>query len=242
MLDEKTPVFDSLRIAIKITGAEATVESVLPKNVEDAICEGIDNAIPLVICIKEGLPIQDMMRIKHLVKRKDKILIGPNSSGLYSPGEIMLGVIPDINAVKGGVGIISRSGTLAYEVMCELSKYGIGISAFVGIGADPIVGLEFPDLLPFFEEDLSTKKVILLGEISGEFEEEAASYISRHFTKSGLVLIAGRSAPAKIILGFAGAVVTNNCGSAQRKIDVLRDAGVVIAEIIEDIPALLEKI
>jgi len=242
VLDEKIPVFDSLKTAIKTTGAEATVVVVSPKNAADAIYEGIDNAIPLVVCITEGLPIQDMMRIKYLLKAKDTILIGPNSPGIYSPGEIMLGVIPELRAVKGDVGIISRSGTLAYEVMYELSKYGIGISTFIGIGADPIVGFEFSELLPFFEEDPNTEKVILLGEIGGEFEEAAANYISRHFTKSVVALVVGKSAPAKSIFGLAGAVITNDYGSAQKKIDVLRDAGVEIAETLEDFPALLEKI
>jgi succinyl-CoA synthetase alpha subunit len=242
VLDGKIPIFDSLRTAIKATEAEATVVIVPPKNATDAIYEGIDIEIPLIVCITEGLPVQDMMRIKYLMKGKDTILIGPNSPGIYSPGEIMLGIIPDITAVKGNVGIISRSGTLAYEVMYELSKYGIGISTFIGIGADPIVGFGFSDLLPFFEEDPNTEKMILLGEIGGEFEEEAANYISRHFSKSVLALIVGKSAPANRILGHAGAVITNDCGSAQRKIDVLRDAGVGIVDIPEDIPELLKKI
>jgi succinyl-CoA synthetase alpha subunit len=200
VLDGKIPIFDSLKIAIKTTEAEATVVMVPPKNAADAIYEGIDIAIPLIICITEGLPIQEMMRIKYLMKGKDTILIGPNSPGIYSPGEIMLGIIPDITAVKGNIGIISRSGTLAYEVMYELSKYGIGISTFIGIGADPIIGFEFSDLLPFFGEDPNTEKVILIGEKGGEFEEAA------------------------------------------EKIDVLRDAGVKIVDIPEDIPELLKKI
>jgi len=156
------------------------------------------------------------------------------SSGFFLP--------IDINVVKSDVGIISRSGTLAYKVMCELSKYGIGISTFVVIGADLVVGMEFSDLFLFFEGDRSTKKMILLGEVDGEFEEEAVNYISRHFTKSVLVIIVGKSAPAKITLGHAGAVIINDCGPAQRENDILRDAGVIIAEIMEDIPALLEKI
>ncbi len=242
VLDGRIPIFDSLKTAIETTEAEATIVIVPPKSAADAIYEGIDIAIPLIVCITEGLPIQDMMRIKYLMKEKDTILIGPNSPGIYSPGETMLGIIPEITAVKGNVGILSRSGTLAYEVMYELSKYGIGISTFIGIGADPIIGFEFSDLLPFFEEDPNTEKMILLGEIGGEFEEEAANYISRHFSKPVLALIVGKSAPANSILGHAGAIITNNCGSAQRKIDVLRDAGVVIADTPEDIPELLKKI
>ncbi len=242
VLDGKIPIFDSLRAAIKTTEAEATVVIVPPKNAADAIYEGIDFAIPLIVCITKGLPIQEMMRIKYLLKGKDTILIGPNSLGIYSPGEMMLGIIPDMAAVKGNVGIVSRSGTLAYEVMYELSNYGIGISTFISIGADPIVGFEFSDLLPFFEEDSNTEKIVLLGEIGGEFEEEAANYISRHFSKPVIALVVGKSAPANSILGHAGAVITNDCGSAQRKIDVLRDAGVVVADIPEDIPELIKKI
>lgn len=242
VLDGKIPVFDSLRTAIKATEAEATVLIVPPKNAMDAIYEGIDIAIPIIICITEGLPIQDMMRIKYFMKGKDTILIGPNSPGIYSPGEIMLGVIPDINVIKGNVGMVSRSGTLAYEVMYELSKNGIGISTFIGIGADPIVGFEFSDLLPFFEEDPNTEKMILIGEIGGEFEEKATNYILRHFSKPVLALIVGKFAPANSILGHAGAIVTNDCGSAQRKIAVLRDAGVEIVDIPEGIPELLKKI
>lgn len=242
VLDGKIPIFDSLRDAIKTTEAEATVVIVPPKNAADAIYEGIDFAVPLIVCITKGLPIQEMMRIKYLLKGKDTILIGPNSPGIYSPGEMMLGIIPDMAAVKGNVGIVSRSGTLAYEVMYELSNYGIGISTFIGIGADPIVGFEFSDLLPFFEEDSNTEKMILIGEIGGEFEEEAANYISRHFSKPIMALIVGKSAPANRILGHAGAVITNDCGSAQRKIDVLRDAGVIVVDIPEDIPELLKKI
>jgi succinyl-CoA synthetase alpha subunit len=242
VLNGKNPIFDSLRAAIKTTEAEATIVVVPPRNAADAIFESIDLAIPLIVCITKGLPIQEMMRIKYFLKGKDTILIGPNSPGIYSPGEMMLGIIPDMDAVKGNVGIISRSGTLAYEVMHEISNYGIGVSTFIGIGADPIVGFGFSDLLPFFEEDPSTEKMILLGEIGGEFEEEAANYISRHFTKPVLALVVGKSAPANSILGHAGAVITNNCGSAQRKIEVLRDAGVLIADIPEDIPVLLNKI
>jgi len=242
VLDGRIPIFDSLKTAIETTEAEATIVIVPPKSAADAIYEGIDIAIPLIVCITEGLPIQDMMRIKYLMKEKDTILIGPNSPGIYSPGETMLGIIPEITAVKGNVGILSRSDTLAYEVMYELSKYGIGISTFIGIGADPIIGFEFSDLLPFFDEDPNTEKMILLGEIGGEFEEAAANYISRHFSKPVLALIVGKSAPANSILGHAGAIITNNCGSAQRKIDVLRDAGVVIADTPEDIPELIKKI
>jgi len=242
VLDGKIPIFDSLKAAVKTTEAEATVLIVPPKNAADAIYEGIDIAIPLIVCITEGLPIQDMMRIKYLMKEKDTILIGPNSPGIYSPGETMLGIIPEITAVKGNVGIISRSGTLAYEVMYELSKYGIGISTFIGIGADPIIGFEFSDLLPFFDKDPNTEKMILLGEIGGEFEEAAANYISRHFSKPVLALIVGKSAPANSILGHAGAIITNECGSAQKKIDVLRDAGVEIADTPEDIPKLIKNI
>ena len=154
----------------------------------------------------------------------------------------MLGIIPDMAAMKGNVGLVSRSGMLAYEVMYELRKYGIGISTFIGIGADPIVGFEFSDLLPFFEEDSNTEKMILIGEIGGEFEEEAAHYISRHISKPVIALVVGKSAPANSILGHAGAVITNDCESATRKIDMLRDAGVIVADISDDIPELLKKI
>ena len=242
ILNGRIPIFDSLKVAIRATEAEATVVVVPPKNAVDAVYEGIDNAIPLIVCISEGVPIHDMMRIKYLLKNKDTILIGPNSPGIYSPGEILLGIIPENTTVKGNIGIISRSGTLAYEVMSELSKYGIGISTFVGIGADPIIGYEFSDLLPFFEMDPFTEKIILLGEIGGEFEEDAANYISRHCTKKVLALIVGKSAPANSIMGHAGAVVSNDCGSAQGKIDVLREAGVEIADIPENIPDLIRKI
>ncbi len=149
-----------MRAAIQTTVPVLSVVSVPPRNAADAIYEGIDLAIPLIVCITKVLPIQEMMRIKYLLKGKDMILIGPNS-----PGEMMLGIIPDMVAVNGNVGIVSRSGTLAYEVMYELSNYGIGISTFIGIGADPIVGFEFSDLLQFFEEDPHTEKMLLIGEM-----------------------------------------------------------------------------
>lgn len=241
VLDGKVPIFDSLRAAIEATNAEATIIIVPPINATDAIYEAIDNAIPLIVCMTEGLPNHDIVRVKSLLVGTDTIFIGPNSPGVFSPGETMLGIAPQITAVKGNVGIISRSGTLGYEVMYELSKYGIGISTFIGLGADLIIGVDYSDLLPLFEEDPSTEKIILLEEFGGIYEEDIANFLSQHFTKPVIVMVAGKSTPAINSSINAGAISSAEKVRPQKNSISFQDVGVEIANTIEDIPDLIRK-
>ena len=241
VLDGKIPIFDSLRSAIETTNAEATVIIVPSINAADAIYEGIDNAIPLIVCMTEGLPCHDIIRVKSILMRTDTIFIGPNSPGIFSPGETMLGIVPRTTAVKGNVGIISRSGTLGYEVMYELSKFGIGISTFIGLGADPIIGADYSDLLPLFEEDPSTEKIILLEEFGGIYEEDTANFLSQHFTKPVIAMVAGRSTPAIESFRNAGAISSAEKVGPQKNSISFQDVGVEIANTIQDIPDLIRK-
>jgi succinyl-CoA synthetase alpha subunit len=241
VLDGKIPVFDSVKTAIEATGAEASVIFVPADHAADAIFEAVEAQLQYVFCVTEGIPMQDMMRVKRYMQTSETQLIGPNSPGLLSPGQVKLGIIPGEIAKPGNIGVISRSGTLTYEIVNEISKAGAGISTCIGIGGDPILGTGYPELLELFEADPDTEKILIVGEIGGKFEENAVRYISQHNTKPVYAFIVGKSAPEGRRMGHAGAIIEKRAGSAAYKIELIKNAGIRLASSIEEIPALLLK-
>lgn len=239
VLNGKIPVFDSVQSAVDVTGANASVIFVPARFVGDAIFEAVDAGIPLVVCITEGAPIQDMMRVKQYISSRGTRLIGPNCPGLLTPGEAKVGIIPGNIAFSGNIGVISRSGTLTYEVLYALNQNGMGVSTCVGIGGDPVKGLNFVDCLELFEADARTDAVVMIGEIGGNDEEVAANYISANMTKPVVAFIAGISAPPGKRMGHAGALIEGTSGTAQSKIQALQSIGVKIARYPEKIPGLI---
>ncbi|NPV77674.1 MAG: succinate--CoA ligase subunit alpha [Anaerolineae bacterium] len=240
VLDGKIPVFDSVKVAVEATGANATVIFVPARLAADAMYEAGDAGIPLLVCITEGIPVHDMICVRQFLEQKRICLVGPNSPGLLSPGESKVGIIPGDLAIQGNVGVVSRSGTLTYEVLNALKQNERGVSACVGIGGDPIIGIGFVDVLQMFEADAHTEQVILIGEIGGNEEELAANFIAKEMTKPVVAFIAGRSAPAGKRLGHAGAIIEGDAGLASVKMEALRAAGVRIASYPEEIPALMD--
>jgi succinyl-CoA synthetase alpha subunit len=239
VLDGKIPVFDSVRMAVSATGANTSVIFVPARFASDAIFEAADAGVNLIVCITEGIPVQDMMRVRSYLDQKGVRLVGPNCPGLLTPGESKVGIIPGNIAVAGSVGVISRSGTLTYEVLHALTQNGLGVSTCVGIGGDPINGTNFIDCLSMFEEDPNTEKVVLIGEIGGTDEEMAAEFINGYMTKPVVGFIAGRTAPPGKRMGHAGAIVEGGSGLAADKIESLEAVGVKIASHPEEIPSLL---
>ena len=239
---DKIPVFDSVKIAVEATGANTSVIFVPARFTADAIFEAADAGIPLVICITEGVPVQDMMRVRNYLDQKNIRLIGPNCPGVITPGVSKVGIIPGNISIPGNVGIVSRSGTLTYEVLYALKQIGMGVSTCVGIGGDPINGTNFIDVLSMFEADPDTNKVVLIGEIGGSDEEKAAEYIYRHMTKPVVSFIAGQTAPPGKRMGHAGAIVEGGSGLAADKVKALESAGVKVAKHPEEIPGLLQAL
>lgn len=235
-LNGKIPIFDTVQTAVDATGANASVIFVPEKYTADAIYEASDADLPLVVCITEGTPIQDMMRVKQYLKSRKTKLVGPNCPGILSPGECKIGIIPGNIALPGSIGLVSRSGTLTYEVLYALKQKSIGVSTCVGIGGDPVKGLGFVELLELFEADAHTDKVVLIGEIGGNEEELAADYIARKMTKPVIAFIAGISAPQGRKMGHAGAIIEGNSGIAEIKIKKLESVGVKVASYPEQIP------
>lgn len=239
VLDGKVPVFDSVKIAAEATGANTSCIFVPARFAADAIFEAVDAGLELIICITEGIPVQDMMRVRNYLDQKSARLIGPNCPGLLTPGESKVGIIPGNIAIPGRVGVVSRSGTLTYEVLYALKQVGIGVSTCVGIGGDPINGTSFIDCLSMFEDDAHTDKVVLIGEIGGSDEERAAEFITDHMTKPVVGFIAGQTAPPGKRMGHAGAIVEGGSGLAEDKVKALQTAGVRVANHPEEIPSLL---
>ena len=239
VMDGKIPVFDSVRIAAEATGANTSVIFVPARFSSDAIFEAADAGIPLIVCITEGIPVQDMMKVRNYLDQRQVRLVGPNCPGLLTPGEAKVGIIPGDIAIPGNIGVVSRSGTLTYEVLYALKLVGRGVSTCIGIGGDPINGTDFLDCLTMFEEDPHTDQVVLIGEIGGTDEEKAAEFISDHMTKPVVAFIAGRTAPPGKRMGHAGAIVEGGSGLAADKVKALQSAGVRVASHPEEIPSLL---
>jgi succinyl-CoA synthetase alpha subunit len=238
-LNGKLPVFDSVKTAKEATDANATVIFVPARFAPDAMFEAADAGIPLIICITEGIPVQDMMRVRNYLDHKKVRLVGPNCPGLLTPGEAKVGIIPGDIAIAGNIGVVSRSGTLTYEVLYAMKNLGMGASTCVGIGGDPVNGTNFLDVLEMFEHDPKTEKVIMIGEIGGNEEEKAAAYIGSKMTKPVAAFIAGQTAPAGKRMGHAGAIIEAGAGTAADKIKALEAAGVKVAKHPEEIPTLL---
>lgn len=233
------PVFNTLKEAVEETGANATIIYVPAAFAADAILEAIDAEVPLIVAITEGIPVLDMMRVWEVLKNSKSRLIGPNCPGLITPGEAKVGIIPGYICTPGNVGLVSRSGTLTYEVIWALTEVGMGQTTAVGIGGDPINGTNFIDCLRMFQDDPATEKIVLMGEIGGDEEEKAAAFIKEYVTKPVAGYIAGRTAPPGRRMGHAGAIISGGTGTAQGKIDALEEAGVKVARIPTQIPGLL---
>src|SRR5687768_6491701 len=240
VLDGKLPVFDSVKQAKEASDANATIIFVPARFAPDAMFEAADAGIPLIICITEGVAVQDMMRVRNYLDQKKIRLIGPNCPGMLTPGESKVGIIPGNIAIPGNVGVVSRSGTLTYEVLYALKQVGMGASTCVGIGGDPVNGTNFVDVLEMFEHDPATEKVVLIGEIGGTDEDKAAEFISSMMTKPVVSFIAGQTAPPGKRMGHAGAIIEGGAGSAADKVIALEAAGVKVAKHPEEIPSLLK--
>jgi succinyl-CoA synthetase alpha subunit len=240
VLEGKVPVFDSCRNAVEVTGANASIIFVSARFAPDAIFEAADAGIPFIVCITEGIPVQDMMRVREYLDQKKVRLLGPNCPGLLTPGEAKVGIIPGNIAIPGNVGCVSRSGTLTYEILYALKQVGMGATTCVGIGGDPINGTNFIDCLRMFEDDPRTEKVVLIGEIGGTDEEKAAQFIARNMTKPVVSFIAGQTAPPGKRMGHAGAIIEGGAGTAAEKVKALEAAGVKVARHPEEIPSLLK--
>ncbi len=235
------PVFNSVAHAVKATGANTSIIFVPAAFAADAILEASDAGIALVIAISEGVPIQDMIRITPILKLNGTLLIGPNCPGLITPGEALVGILPAMIFKEGNIGFISRSGTLTYEVVNLLTQNDFGQTTCVGIGGDPVAGLYFIDLLEMFENDPETKAVVLIGEIGGDAEEQAAQYIAEKMTKPVVAFIAGQTAPPGKRMGHAGAIISSGSGTAEEKIAAFNKAGVPVAKEPGEIPELLRR-
>jgi len=238
---EGLPVFDTVVEAVEKTGVDATMIFVPPAFTADAILEAIDAGIKTIIAITEGVPVLDMVPVFDTVKRSDSVLIGPNCPGVITPDECKIGIMPGYIHQKGPVGLMSRSGTLTYEAVWQLSSLGLGQSTCVGLGGDPIVGTSFIDLLARFEADGETEAILMMGEIGGTAEEEAAAYVKANVTKPVAAFIAGRTAPAGKRMGHAGAIISGGKGTATEKIAALQDAGIEVAESPADMGTAMQR-
>ena len=234
-------VFDTVEEAVKATGANASVIFVPAPFAGDAILEASYAGVELVVCITEGVPVQDMMKAMPVLKQNGTKLIGANCPGLITPDECLIGILPGMIFKKGNVGLISRSGTLTYEVVNMLTESGLGQSTCVGIGGDPVSGLYFIDLLEMYENDPETDAVVLIGEIGGDAEEQAAAYIKEKMTKPVVAFIAGQSAPPGKRMGHAGAIISSGSGTAEEKIKAFTEAGVPVANEPGKIPGLVKE-
>lgn len=233
------PVFNTVAEAVQATGANATVIYVPPVVATSAIYEAADAGVPLIICITEGMPVLPMARVVPYVRSKGARLIGPNCPGLITPGECKAGIIPGSICMPGRVGVVSRSGTLTYEVVNHLTKAGIGQSTCVGIGGDPIIGTDFIACLAAFQADPGTDKIVMIGEIGGTDEQAAAAYVRQHVTKPVVGFIAGQTAPKGRRMGHAGAIISGSSGTAEEKLAAFEAAGIKVMRRPADVVALL---
>jgi succinyl-CoA synthetase alpha subunit len=238
----KIPVFDTVKSALEATEANCSIIYVPAPFTPDAIYESAEAGIPLIVAITEGVPVQDMIQVRDFLDQRNVRLIGPNCPGLLTPGEAKIGIMPGHIAMPGKVGVVSRSGTLTYEVVYALTLHGMGQSTCVGIGGDPVNGTGFIDVLEMFENDPATEKIVLIGEIGGTGEEKAARFIADKMTKPVVAFIAGRTAPPNKRMGHAGAIVEGGEGTAEAKVKALESVGVKVADHPEQIPDLLATV
>jgi succinyl-CoA synthetase alpha subunit len=237
---EGVPVFDTVADAVAATGANTSILFVPVNFAADAVYEAVDAGVKLVVIITEGVPVADMNQVYHYAKQKGVRFVGPNCPGLISPGKCKVGIMPGHIHIPGPVGVVSRSGTLTYEVVYALTKAGMGQTTCVGIGGDPVIGTDFLDCLTMFETDPATKAVVLIGEIGGDDEERAAAVVKEKMSKQVVSFIAGRTAPPGKRMGHAGAIISGGAGTAEGKRQALTAAGVAVADTPSAIPALLK--
>ena len=238
---EGVPVFNTVAEGVEATGANASIIFVPEPFAADAIMEAADAGLELVICISEGIPEADMVKAYHYIQARSTRLIGPNCPGIISPGKCKIGIMPGFIHQSGRVGIISRSGTLTYEAVGQLSERGLGQSTAIGIGGDPIIGTRFIDALALFKDDEETDAVVMIGEIGGTAEEEAAAYIKAHYDKPVIGFIAGRTAPPGRRMGHAGAIISGGKGTAEDKMAAMQNAGIHVCESPAEIGEMVEK-
>ncbi|MQF94329.1 MAG: succinate--CoA ligase subunit alpha [SAR202 cluster bacterium] len=242
MFDDKVPVFNSVEEAVDETGANMSLIFVPPAFAPDAVCESADAGIPLIACITEGIPVQDMVKVYRYIEDRPTRLIGPNCPGLINPGaKCKIGIMPGAIHLPGRVGVLSRSGTLTYEAVGQLTALGIGQSSCVGIGGDPIIGTNFVDVLELYETDPGTDAVVMIGEIGGTMEQDAAAYIKSNMKKPVSALVVGASAPAGKRMGHAGAIITGESATAEYKMAALKDAGASIIPTPADIGSTAQE-
>jgi succinyl-CoA synthetase alpha subunit len=239
---EGIPIFDTVEQARKATGCNATVIYVPPAFAADAMLEAVAGGIELVICITEGVPVLDMVKVKAYMAGSKSRLIGPNCPGIITPGECKIGIMPGYIHKPGDIGVVSRSGTLTYEAVYQLTQLGIGQSSCIGIGGDPIVGTTHIDALKLFNEDPKTRAVIMIGEIGGTAEEEAAEYIKQYFKKPVVAFIAGQTAPKGRRMGHAGAIISGGRGTAADKVAALKAAGITVASSPADLGSTMKSV
>ncbi|MCR4411536.1 MAG: succinate--CoA ligase subunit alpha [Thermoguttaceae bacterium] len=238
---EGVPVFDTVEEAVEKTGADATMIFVPPAFAADAILEAADAGLRVIVAITEGIPVLDMVRAYDALRHGASVLVGPNCPGVITPEECKIGIMPGYIHRRGPIGVISRSGTLTYEAVWQLTSLGLGQSTCVGLGGDPIVGTSFVELLERFNDDPQTEGVLLIGEIGGTAEEEAAQYVRRHMRKPVAAFIAGRAAPSGKRMGHAGAIIAGGKGTAAEKIAAMEAAGIVVAESPADMGAAMQR-
>lgn len=239
---EGIPVFNTVAEAVEKTGADTSIIFVPAPFAKDAMFEAADAGIKLIVCITEGVPVMDAVAAQHYIKLKGARLVGPNCPGLISPDKSMVGILPTNIFKKGGTGVISRSGTLTYEIVDSLTKSGFGESTAIGVGGDPVVGLYFEDMLQLFQDDPETESIVLVGEIGGDAEERAADFIKKNITKPVVAFISGRQAPKGKQMGHAGAIITTGSGTAAEKIAAFEAVGVPVAKETSEIPTLLKQL